>query len=97
MSITHKSILYNGFMVTHNPTQFSDYLVAFPTKTDWRFRSDKSLIASSAQKLRIIADILDWREVLMTRPGCGMGGLEWDEVRHLLDCLDERFYVIERK
>jgi len=62
-------------------------LVAFPTKIDWRNPSDLDLIVRSAHHLSDLAypgDIC-----LLPRPGCGLGGLSWEDevrprIRHLM-------------
>lgn len=69
-------------------------LVAFPTKDSWKDNSIPELIRNSALTLKQTADIMGWHYVLLPRPGCGMGGLEWENVKPLLNMLDERFKVI---
>lgn len=75
----------------------SVYLVGFPTKYNWQDNSDLSLIAKSARQLSEIADAFNWKKVLMTRPGCGNGGLEWNVVKEYIKFLDERFIVCHNK
>lgn len=72
------------------------YLVGIHTKYDWRDPSPLDLIDRSVKQLYILSKSLDWKRILMTRPGCGHGGRSWElEVRPLLkSVLDERFEVI---
>jgi len=74
------------------------YLVAFPTKYDWKKNSHHHLITLSCKSLKNIADIFDWRSILMTRPGCGNGGLNWFDVKHnIIDqILDDRFTIVSK-
>ena len=68
-------------------------LVSFPTKHDWRNDSDIRLIADSAKIIRNIVE----GTVLSTRPGCGLGGLDWHKhVRPMLEeiWLEDRFTII---
>jgi len=70
-------------------------LVSFPVEeTAWSL-PDPGLIARSARELRILADRLGWQRVIVPRPGCGGGGLRWDDVAPLLAAqLDDRFFLI---
>lgn len=95
IKLGHKHVLAT-LHYTHNEL-YAQYLVAFPTKHDWRENSDLLLIETSAKQLKIIADALDWQKVLMTKPGCGNGNLRWEQVKPRLErWLDNRFYVIDR-
>jgi O-acetyl-ADP-ribose deacetylase (regulator of RNase III) len=74
---------------------FGKYLVAFPTKYHWKEKSDLKLIERSAFQLLTITEAFGWKKILMTRPGCGKGGLNWEEVEPILKrWLDSRFYVV---
>ena len=72
------------------------YLVSFPTKDHWRQPSKISLLERSANEIVKLADIHQWNEIYMPRPGTANGGLEWIEVvmSGALDVLDERFVVV---
>lgn len=61
-------------------------LVSFPTKNDWRHKSCTKLIRRSAQTLAtLIRCKAIPTPVALPRPGCGLGGLTWDdEMRRLL-------------
>lgn len=74
------------------------HLVTFPTKhDDPQEESDPMLIAESAEQLVDMADKFGWTEVVVPRPGCGNGGLDWVDVRELLvDVLDDRFVIVDR-
>jgi len=70
-------------------------IVSFPVEASaWEW-PDLRLIARSAQELRTLADREGWQLVLVPRPGCGGGGMDWREVRPLLEeHFDARFVVI---
>ena len=77
--------------------ELGDSLVSFPVEETLWSRPDSRLIACSAQELRILADCRGWRRLVVPRPGCGSGGLQWQEVRPLLEAVfDDRFIVIDR-
>ena len=69
-------------------------LVTFPVKKSWFELADFVLIRRSGQELVALANVESWKKVVMPRPGCGNGGLEWGAVKQVLeDVLDERFFV----
>jgi hypothetical protein len=70
-------------------------IVSFPVEESAWACPDLRLISRSAQELRELADREGWEMVVVPRPGCGGGGLEWREVRPLLEeHFDGRFFVI---
>lgn len=71
------------------------WVVSMPTKHVWVDKSDPALIKTSARQLVEMADKFGWQSVVMPRPGCGNGGLNWADIEPLLaDVLDDRFTVI---
>lgn len=75
---------------THNTS-----ILSFPTKHDWKNPSDIRLIERSAQELRLVTDACGWKKVLLPKPGCSNGQLNWTDVEPVLDPYlnDERFIV----
>lgn len=72
-----------------------DGLVSFPVEESPWANPDLRLIKRSARELRELADVSGWHMVVVPRPGCGGGGLAWQDVAPLLSsCLDDRFLVI---
>lgn len=71
-------------------------IINFPTKFDWRDKSDINLIIESAKALVRGTNFYDWKKVVLTRPGCGNGGLDWEQdVKPAIKgILDDRFYII---
>jgi O-acetyl-ADP-ribose deacetylase (regulator of RNase III) len=72
------------------------YILNFPTKHHWKDPSDLKLIKKSALDLKDRADNAGWKKIYLTRPGCGLGGLDWEkEVKPVIkDILDDRFVVL---
>jgi len=62
----------------------------------WACVADPALIGQSCLELVALADAHGWRRVLLPRPGCGAGELDWaQDVRPLLcGLLDDRFTAI---
>lgn len=88
---------HDGLMITgvKNPkTGGIKFLVAFPTKYDWRNKSDLELIERSAWTLAQVATIMGWKKILLPRPGCSNGGLKWSMVKDKIGFLDDRFWII---
>lgn len=73
------------------------HLFTFPVKHHWKTMAVPDLIETSAVLLVRLVAALNLNRVYMVRPGCGNGGLKWDDVRPILNRhLDERFFVVER-
>lgn len=74
----------------------SYHLISFPVKHHWREKADLHLIQESVGTLGEFLDaILDPKDVVvMPRPGCGNGGLDWNNVRPLLVGLPDNVHVI---
>jgi len=70
-------------------------IVSFPVENSPFEVPSLGLIERSARELVELVDYKGWPEVVLPRPGCGGGGLDWQSVRPLLEpLLDERFVVI---
>jgi len=73
-------------------------IVSFPVENSPYEVPALGLIERSARELVVLTDYKGWPEVVLPRPGCGGGGLDWQTVRPLLaPLLDERFLVISQE
>lgn len=71
-------------------------VVTFPVKVHWREPAKLELIERSTAELVEIAGNYGWQKVVLPRPGCGNGKLEWEEVRAVIEpLLDDRFTVVD--
>ena len=70
-------------------------VVSFPVEeTAWSL-PDPGLISRSCGELRLLADHRGWQRIVVPRPGCGGGGLNWHDVAPLLAAeFDDRFMII---
>ena len=81
-------------VVKHMRHQFS----TGQTVPGWACVADRQIIITSIRQLKNIADNQLWDTVILPRPGCGAGELDWGMVRHELhQRLDHRFYCITYK
>lgn len=100
-----------NIVMDYGLTDDGNYLMTFPVKHEWMQKADQRLIEVSARTLTAYINSPDWhtefKTVVLPRPGCGNGGLQWcwhndlneDKecygVRHVLEpILDDRFHVI---
>jgi len=71
-------------------------IITFPVKHNWWEKADLCLIEKSAKDLMLLMDQTNIETVVLPKPGCGNGGLDWKtEVKPILECLlDDRIWVI---
>lgn len=70
-------------------------LFSFPTKHDWKDKSDLNLIVQSCWELLDITDRMGFKQVYLPKPGCANGQLSWHLVDALISgILDDRFTVV---
>ena len=84
-----------GNHVYHIPQKDGVNIVTFPTKNHWRDDSSILLIKQSCKELVALTDENGWTNVLLPRPGCSNGKLEWEAVKLFIKpLLDDRFTVV---
>lgn len=73
-----------------------ELLWSFPVKHNWYEKADLTLIERSARELYNEFNAKkSVKVVVLPRPGCGNGQLNWNDVRPILEpILDDRFHVI---
>jgi O-acetyl-ADP-ribose deacetylase (regulator of RNase III) len=62
-----------------------EYIINFPTKTNWRYPSRIEWIAEGLIDLKQKMKEFDIHSIAMPPLGCGNGGLDWDEVKPLIE------------
>ncbi len=73
-------------------------IYSFPTKHHFKDKANLKLIEQSAKEIAKIAEIVNMKQVVIPRPGCGCGEREWEEIKPILEpILDNRFYIISRE
>ena len=61
------------------------WIINFPTKGHWRARSRIRDVADGLDDLRHVIEELEISSIALPPLGCGHGGLDWDEVRSLIE------------
>lgn len=70
-------------------------ILTLPVKDNWWEEAKIPLIITSCKRLKDVMLVVGIEEVYMPRPGCGNGGLRWDEVFPAINpILDDRFTVV---
>lgn len=69
-------------------------IINFPTKDKWREKSLISYIVKGLDELTVILPKLNVKKIAMPPLGCGNGGLNWGEVKPIIE---ERLKIYEEK
>lgn len=70
-------------------------LITFPVKHNWYESANIDLIRKSCFELDVHMERLELESVVMPRPGCGNGKLDWKDVKPVIEpLLDDRYTVI---
>lgn len=70
----------------------------FPTKNDWREKSNLDIITKSCRQLRTLVDINKiHRPIYLPKVGCGLGGLSWNKVEPILkgELNSDQYIILE--
>ena len=85
----------NHVYLIKNNLRDCEPLVMFPVKHEVYQSADPELIMRSCLELTSLADIYGWQTILLPRPGCGHGKLEWGDVKPMIaPLLDDRVTVV---
>ncbi len=75
--------------------QYKCLIWSFPTKGDFRRDSQIWLIENSIRLMVEHADKFELKKIVLPRPGCSNGKLEWTAVRKIIEPkLDDRFVIV---
>lgn len=82
--------------IGNNVHYFPEYnLFTFPVKHHWREPASLDLIEKSSQELQTI--LKDTQNIIIysVRPGCGNGGLDWKEVKPVVEPYFDKITIVE--
>ncbi len=90
------SVLGNRLRTAGNHVHLlSPGIASMPVKHLWWDPADPRLIVRSAHELVALVNEHGFTQVVMPRPGCGNGRLDWRDVEPLIaPILDDRFTVV---
>lgn len=75
--------------------QFKCLIFSFPTINNLMDGANLQLIKQSATLLKDYVDQFDLKGIVLGRPGVGIGGLDWKEVKETIEpILDDRFTIV---
>lgn len=70
-------------------------IFSFPVKHNWWEQADLELIKRSCTEL--MDRLESWHYVLLPRPGCGNGHLNWEDVKPIIaPLLSDQVYVVSK-
>lgn len=70
-------------------------IFSFPVKNNWWEEADIKIITRSAWELR--DRIEPWNTVLLPRPGCGNGRLQWEDVKPCItEILPDNVFAVSK-
>lgn len=72
-------------------------IISLPTKEHWKDKSDLKFVINSVKYMKYLVDAAGITKVASVKPGSGLGGLSWDDLKpHLDSILDDRFTIVEQ-
>jgi hypothetical protein len=75
--------------------KFKTLIISYPTIDDLMSGAKIDLIKNSAKEVKALADRFGLKGIVVPRPGVGIGGLTWGDVKSEIEpYMDDRFTVI---
>lgn len=85
--VRYRDLCYSKQLIAGQPEMVKDkgknqFIMLFPTKTDWRYKSKLEFIEKGLVYVRDNYNLGD--SIALPMLGCGLGGLNWDDVKPLI-------------
>lgn len=77
--------MHTGRVICHTIAPPHRFVISFPTKQAWRQPSKLEWIDEGLTDLALVIDYLSIRSIAIPPLGCGLGGLQWADVRELFE------------
>jgi len=75
--------------------KFKTLIFSFPTIDNLMDGAKLNLIENSAKELKVLVDRFELKGIMVPRPGVGIGGLAWEDVKPILaPYMDDRFTIV---
>lgn len=75
--------------------RFKTLIISYPTIDDLMTGAKMSLVENSAKEVKVLADKFGLKNVICPRPGVGIGGLQWSDVKPAIEpYMDDRFTIV---
>lgn len=88
-----------GRLITAHGNRVHDLgnrIVSFPVENSPYETPELAIIDRSCRELVQLTDDKGWQQIVVPRPGCGGGGLDWKDVRQIVSrYFDNRFTLIQ--
>lgn len=78
------------------PVWVEPLILSFPVKHNWWEVADLDLIRQSTSSLKEWAERMPKATILLPRPGCGNGQLDWADVKPVVSVLPDNVLVISK-
>ena len=77
------------------------YIFNLGTQTSWRTRAELLAVKSSLEKMLSLAEKYELTKIALPRIGAGLGGLNWQEVKEVIEEVGSRhlsiqLYIVEK-
>ncbi|MDZ7880742.1 MAG: macro domain-containing protein [Saprospiraceae bacterium] len=71
------------------------YVFNLGTQTSWRTKAEIKAIEKSLKNMLFFASEQDIKEIALPKIGAGLGGLQWFEVKNIIDIVSKEYSDIE--
>lgn len=93
--------MYHGHLIAEHGVQVyltPGRMLMFPTMETIESMATIERVGQSIEETEWLADIYGWKNIALPRPGAGLGGLVWDEIKDWIEGeIDDRFIIVHKE